>query len=376
MVPSTIGSVTRIPLTPNGKVDHSSLPSPQAAERPETLEDPADEVEEKLLEIWTVELERERIGVNDNFFELGGDSLRAVKIIARVHDQFRVRPQLARLFTHPSIRALAKCIRELQDESKAEVIPIQESGSRSPLYWIAPSPLIRELSRELGPDQPVFGVAIWNWDKRLGDASFEWLCAEQAEAVKAHPPAGPVVLGGWCLEGLLAYDTACRCADAGVPVRAVVLFDTVAPSPPSTGRIPRLARRIRIIWNRFTYHLSRTFRTEPSHRLQYFTDRIRGAAHHVRKTVDTRHTRDRSEILAAAAQKYALPRASFPVIVVVPEDNLTTRVAGPFLGWSSIADGQLKRVTVPGDHRSMFQPPNLEIVAANLCEVLDTLDSE
>ncbi len=67
---------------------------------------PGNEVEEKLVAIWTAYLGVERIGVRDDFFELGGDSLLATRIHAQIRSDLGIELPLAKMFEFTTIRRI------------------------------------------------------------------------------------------------------------------------------------------------------------------------------------------------------------------------------------------------------------------------------
>ncbi|MBF0200239.1 MAG: amino acid adenylation domain-containing protein [Desulfamplus sp.] len=69
---------------------------------------PETPTEEKLSEIWQEVLERPSVGIDDNFFEVGGHSLRATRIISRIHKAMGAEISLQEFFRHPDIRSLAR----------------------------------------------------------------------------------------------------------------------------------------------------------------------------------------------------------------------------------------------------------------------------
>jgi len=111
MVPPFIIVVEKIPLTPNGKVDRSALPKPEPTAS-ESYIPPRNETEKKLALLWAeiLGIEKETIGIDSNFFTVGGHSLRAVKLIARIHKEFSVLIPMSVVFKVPSIRSLSKYI--------------------------------------------------------------------------------------------------------------------------------------------------------------------------------------------------------------------------------------------------------------------------
>ncbi|MDX2205393.1 MAG: amino acid adenylation domain-containing protein [Hyphomicrobiaceae bacterium] len=85
MIPSVVVALDAVPLTPNGKVDRTSLPDPfKSSGRAAGAEPPAPGVEQQMAEIWREFLKVESIGAEDNFFELGGQSLLSLRVAAAV----------------------------------------------------------------------------------------------------------------------------------------------------------------------------------------------------------------------------------------------------------------------------------------------------
>ncbi|MEU7007478.1 amino acid adenylation domain-containing protein [Streptomyces sp. NPDC046332] len=109
MVPSAFIELDALPLSPNGKVDHKRLPSPEGL-RPVTGEEyvaPQTPMQLRLAEILQPVLGLGRIGIHDNFFEVGGDSILAIQVVARAQEEgLHLSPY--DLFTNPTVAALAE----------------------------------------------------------------------------------------------------------------------------------------------------------------------------------------------------------------------------------------------------------------------------
>jgi non-ribosomal peptide synthetase component F/acyl carrier protein len=75
---------------------------------------PVDEVEEKLVDIWSevLKVEKGRIGVHSDFFDFGGHSLKASLLAAKLHKEFNVKISLAEVFKYSTIRELSRYIKE------------------------------------------------------------------------------------------------------------------------------------------------------------------------------------------------------------------------------------------------------------------------
>ena len=110
MVPATFVQLESLLLTPNGKVDRTALPAPDATNtlRDSALVAPTTSLEEWLAVMVATILELEQVGIDDNFFVLGGHSLLATQIILQVIDAFGVNLPLRTLFEAPTVRQLAR----------------------------------------------------------------------------------------------------------------------------------------------------------------------------------------------------------------------------------------------------------------------------
>ncbi|HEX8529698.1 MAG TPA: amino acid adenylation domain-containing protein, partial [Cytophagales bacterium] len=116
MVPAHFVQLQALPLTPNGKVDRNALPDPAtgAVASGTDYKAPGNETEEILVAIWEEVLGRTGIGVQDNFFTLGGHSLKATRLVSRIHKQFGVKVGIKDLLTHMTVESLSDIIRAEQ----------------------------------------------------------------------------------------------------------------------------------------------------------------------------------------------------------------------------------------------------------------------
>jgi surfactin family lipopeptide synthetase A len=135
MVPSSFVFLDVFPQLPNGKLDRTSLPAPDAA-RPvleASFVAPGTPTEAALADLWSEVLRLERVGVNDNFFELGGHSLLATQLVSRIRDRLQVELPLRRLFEAPTIAELAPIVADCvaqREEQGADIV--LAAGSEPP----------------------------------------------------------------------------------------------------------------------------------------------------------------------------------------------------------------------------------------------------
>lgn len=162
MVPSFLIEVREIPLTPNGKVDIKALP--ELSHTPGEMEftAPRDEVEKQLAEIWheVLNIDLERISIDDHFFKSGGHSLKAVRMISRVHKVFHVMIPLEEIFQLAVIRKLADFIRRALPRAFVSIPPVEERGN----YPLSPAQRRIFILDQLEEQSIVYNIpAIWQW---------------------------------------------------------------------------------------------------------------------------------------------------------------------------------------------------------------------
>ena len=121
MRPSSYRLLASLPLTPNGKLDRAALPAPEAGpgDEGEGWAAPRDPLEGVLAGIWEEVLGRPRIGAHDDFFALGGHSLLATRVASRVRSVLAVEIPVRRVFEARTVAALARAVREEQEERLA-----------------------------------------------------------------------------------------------------------------------------------------------------------------------------------------------------------------------------------------------------------------
>ncbi|REK29491.1 MAG: amino acid adenylation domain-containing protein [Planctomycetota bacterium] len=91
MVPAHFTTIDRFPLTSNGKVDRSKLPTSLDNTAP-TLRngEPTTETEQRIAGVWLDLLQIDAVSVYDNFLDIGGHSLLAMEVIARLEQEFEL----------------------------------------------------------------------------------------------------------------------------------------------------------------------------------------------------------------------------------------------------------------------------------------------
>lgn len=115
-------AVAQMPLTVNGKIDVAALPDPsQFTQQPnnssQTQEQPADPVQQQLLDIFRQLLANPELNLDSGFFHSGADSITAIQAVSAAR-QVGLLFSVADLFKRPSVRTLAPLCRRASSPSE------------------------------------------------------------------------------------------------------------------------------------------------------------------------------------------------------------------------------------------------------------------
>ncbi|CDG22364.1 Peptide synthetase [Xenorhabdus poinarii G6] len=128
MVPTWFVLLDSMPLTSNGKIDRNALPVlwGEAAATADKNE-PADELEARVFDLWSKQLQHNDFDVTDGFFDIGGDSLHAVGLLSAVRETFKVGPSseqdmIESLFMNASVRDFSRILSSISDKAQEQYV--------------------------------------------------------------------------------------------------------------------------------------------------------------------------------------------------------------------------------------------------------------
>lgn len=107
LVPAVVVLLDRLPATPNGKLDRTALPAPDATDH--LSEDHVDDDVRRLCDAYADILGIPAVGPHDSFFALGGHSLSANRLVARLA-ALGIPATIRQIFDHPEPIVLARVL--------------------------------------------------------------------------------------------------------------------------------------------------------------------------------------------------------------------------------------------------------------------------
>ena len=348
---------------------------------------PRNSCELRLTQIWMQVLGIESVGVKDNFFELGGESLLAMNLFAQIEQVFEQTLSLSTLFQAPTIELLAKVLaRKTQAESWSSLVPIQTRGSKPPFFCIHGQLgnvlNFRELALHLGKEQPLYGLQSVGLDgKELPYFRIEDMAAHYIAEIQTLQPEGPYFLGGNSMGGIVAFEMSQQLRRQGQEVAVLIMFDTFGPDC-----FPRLSFRWQHYWSyllqlgisKSTYDdlkdVIRRQLQEISSRFYLKSGRSLPQARCKELVAEANMQAMREYKPQAYSANITLMRASEPASFAKPylptmEDWHDRK---PNHGLDELTSRNLSIHDVPGNHYSIFQEPNVRVLAQTVEDCLLT----
>ena len=235
MIPSRLLLLSEWPLTANGKIDRARLDAlALASVRPATTTRTHQTTEDTIIDFWQRELGG-AVALDDDFYHLGGTSLKLMRLLAAVESHFAVRVSISELLDDAvTPRRMALLITSAPIATPEGQLRFHPKAAGVPIFFVPPvvgDPLVfASLAREL-PAHPIFALrppGLEDGEQPIDH--LETLVARFARLVHTEARGRPVVVGGYSIGGLSAYELARQLHDSSVNVRCLLLIE--APVPP------------------------------------------------------------------------------------------------------------------------------------------------
>lgn len=379
MVPDKFATLDAIPLGRHGKVDRQSLPAvdPAVPASSSVPAAPQDDVEREMVQVWGKLFSRQSIGCDDNFFSLGGNSLLAAKLVVRVERAFGKRLSLASLVAAPTVKQFAALVRAKDLVPKiADTTTIQPEGMKAPFFCVGGGVLFNSLVDQLGTERPFVTLILRKGvvEKLNIPYNLEEIAGYLLDAMREHQPHGPYYLGGYCQDGILAYEIAQQLTRRGEKVALLVLIETVNPAPSPDGRVTTGWKRMAIRWKVRRDQFRRLGVSGLRQFVRLQMDSIGRkiipiawrASHRARVLAGDPKLKSLERIVHIASRSYKPKPLSSPTLLFRCNDWPIASAGDPYFGWRSLLSGWNESIEVPGDHVGMFRQAGAEQMAKEM----------
>jgi thioesterase domain-containing protein/acyl carrier protein len=395
MVPAAYVFIDRFPLTPNGKIDRKALPSPIETSQKQTkgFVPPNTDMEHKLASIWSDVLKIQTIGIDEDFFEIGGHSMIAVTLMVKIEKELGVRLPLAILFNHSNIHDMAELVEnKVAPVSWGSLVPIKAKGTKKPLYLVHGAGLnlllYTTIVAHLDPDQPVFGLQAKGLDG-VGEPldTIEGIAAYYISEILAVDHSGSYALAGFSMGGQIAFEMARQLVEAGKKVSFLGVFDTVSENV-SDKHIPVFKRywlRTDRLFHQITWIIGTFLKMPGRKKYEFAMAKWKSLKQKITKDDYKIKPEGVSEGKQSELPKYLhkVHRANYQAMerYILPEYpgrlHLFRAMDQKFYikdpvnyGWDKFVK-EMVILHIPGEHSTIFAPPNDELFARALQKCLN-----
>ncbi|MFG6107723.1 amino acid adenylation domain-containing protein [Leptothoe sp. EHU-05/26/07-4] len=382
MIPNSFIFLETFPLTPNGKVDRRSLPEPGQGMQPGQLfKPPRDRLELDLALLWSEILNVYPIGVQDDFFELGGHSLMAVSLMARIQQTMGKTLPLATLFQGATVEQQAAILRqELETQSWSPLVPLKPQGTKQPLYCVHPGGgrilAYLKLCQYLDCDRPLYGIEASGFQPGQSPQNqVEEMAKTYIEAIQTHQPEGPYLLAGWCLGGMIAYEIAQGLTAQGQTVAFLGLMDIYAPfATPET--VPNDTELLLdFLGDNLTLSVEDFCQMTEEEQLKYAMEQAKRF-----DMLPPGISIEAGRCFLQVARSHAEATATYrprsytgEITLFQAQTGITAGTADLTQAWQTLTENVVLH-WVPGDHRSMFRDPQVQVLAETLQTCLEPIN--
>ncbi|PSB08983.1 non-ribosomal peptide synthetase [Pleurocapsa sp. CCALA 161] len=400
MMPSGFMTIDALPLTLNGKVDPKALPRIDFVQTTaKNYLAPNSELEIKLTKIWEKVLEIKPIGIKNNFLELGGNSLLAMTLVSEIEQTLQQKMPLNAISSLTTVEQMASCFAQgqptIQDLStipdginsadyqalltimagrkgdrprpNSLMVAMQNQGSKPPLFLCANAyEEAAGLANYLGAEQPFYLMESGYFTLDCNGRQIKALATHHLEDILAVQPQAPYFLAGYSTGGLIAWEIAQQLRAMGKEVALLAILDT-------DGSDPMYENYQRLNYTLPT-QLNKLANLQMIDKLKYLGGKIATKA----KNFSQQPTADLPTFKQHSDPYVVQPYPGKVSLFLSAEAELASFFSHkikfmlfPRAGWAQEIAPQLTIEQVPGDHLSMLDEPNVQVLATKLKQYLE-----
>jgi len=330
---------------------------------------PSNPIELELAKIWESVFNKNSIGVHDNFFDLGGKSLMAVKLFSIINQRLNCTLPAVTLLENPTIWQIATIIQaDKPVKSWNNLVPLRSTGQKDPIFCLHAGGghvfFYNPLAQYLDKNRPVYAIQPSGlYGKLPRHESIEAMAIDYVNEIRTAYPNGPYNLLVYCHSTAVGFEMANLFKTMGEKSNLIVM-DTMAEQEYVSKN--RLKMRTLGFLKRLTMNPFTVICTMISFRFKKY---IKPFFLNIYGSEEAKNTSNTMVHLINIYNKYHWKHFDLPIILV-----LTNKVNILFnkeilSSWYKIAD-DVTTLEVKGDHRTLFEDPDVKHVAKVLDDYL------
>jgi thioesterase domain-containing protein/acyl carrier protein len=350
-----------------------------------------DSMEEQLIEIWSEVLQCDQVSPQDDFFRLGGGSIEVAQVVVAIEKRWGVRCPMSVFLSAPTIEALGRIVAERGSRAWSTLVPLQPHGALPPFFCVhgvgGSVFSFQHLFTHFDRDQPFYGIrAVGSFGDDEPLTCIEDMASRYLQEIRIVQPKGPYYLGGYSFGDSVALEMAQQLRAEGEKVAFLAIIDhtppptryrrfTWTPALPFAfavnavrwvmedlyrvgprGWVPALRLNLVKLMKQLSNVLPQsTPRSGKTDVQELFSEpRI---PDQFRRLLETHYQ---------AMREYHPKPYPGRVTLFRARTRPLFRLHGNDLGWRKLAAGSLDVITVPGNHESMLEEPNVSVLAQSL----------
>ena len=338
---------------------------------------PRNEAELVLVGIWESMLNFQPIGVNEDFFDLGGTSITAIRLFTQIEKHFQKKLQPISLLNHRTVEALAKLIAEANREAKfSSLVPLRASGSKPPIFCLHAGGghvfFYKDLAKHLGADQPVYALQRLGVDDITQAAQdIESTASHYLEEIRKVQPSGSYSLLAYCFSISICWEMVRQLKEAGNSISLIAIIDS---SPPLKVKKRTTIERLNGVLNKaraFDFSFIKTIwigRIEKPIKAKWIS---------LVSDVETIKLEKKIKTLNLISAAYIWKPLPVKITLIRSEEYLLNdRKNEKFSKWNTLALNGVDTYVVDGQHRNLFNEPEVKQLADQLRQCLDKANND
>ncbi len=330
---------------------------------------PRNETELELVKIWEHLFGRSSIGIKDDFFSLGGKSLLAAKMFAIINKRMKVHLLPTTLLEHKTIGSIASLLTAGADSNSPSwknLAPVRAKGTKPALFCVHAGGghvfFYNLLAKYLSTDRPIYALqpsGIFGNESMHND--IEAMAQAYSREIQIVQPKGPYNLMVYCFSTAVGLEMSRILKSGGFETNLIVM-DTMAEQRHLMTKT-RMKMRLSGFFKRMLNNPSKVVGTMFADRYNMY---LRPQWVKLFGSVEQKNTERIRLHLFDIYTKYKWQPHRLDIKLVLTKKADKRFNMEYIRSWEEIALDGVEIIETLGDHRTLFDEPDVQMVAKTI----------